>query len=120
DVYAGWSLLATVTRLPPERSLELADPILLEPDKPGRRRMIAIGAEEISDPKDNPRRFLLKAFAIDADKEGASLGDGFHLGASLDNAAALETLRNPSLAAIEIARCLWHDYGTGPDPGLCR
>ena len=120
DIYAGWSLLATVTGLPPDTSLDLAEPILVEPDRPGRRRMIAVAAEEISDPQDNPRRFLLKAFAIDGDREGAALHDSFHLVGALDNGAAQQTLRNRSLAAIEIARCLWHDYGTGPDPGLCR
>jgi len=120
DIYAGWSLLATVTGLPPDTSLDLAEPILVEPDRPGRRRMIAVAAEEISDRQDNPRRFLLKAFAIDGDREGAALHDSFHLVGALDNGAAQQTLRNRSLAAIEIARCLWHDYGTGPDPGLCR
>jgi hypothetical protein len=121
DVYAGWSLLATVRELPPDRNLDLAEPILVEPDGPGRRRMIVVAVDEISDPHDTPRRFLLKAFAIDADKEGASLRDGFHLAApAIDNQQARETLRNSNLAAIEIARCLWHDYGTSTDPGLCR
>jgi hypothetical protein len=83
--------------------------------------MIVVGLEEISDPHDASRRFLLKAFAIDADKDGAGLRDGFHLGsATVDNAEARQTLRNPNLAAIETARCLWHDYGTAADPGFCR
>ena len=83
--------------------------------------MIIVAHDEISDPHDASRRFLLKAYAIDADKEGAGLHDGFHLGAAtLDNPEARLTLRNPNLAAIEIARCLWHDYGTGVDPGFCR
>jgi hypothetical protein len=121
DVYAGWSLFATVSGLPAGRNLELAEPILIEPDGPGRRRMIVVALDEIADPHDRPRRFLLKAFAIDADKEGAGLHDSFHLGAAaLDNPEALQTLRNPNLAAIEIARCLWHNYGTAGDPGLCR
>lgn len=121
DVYAGWSLFATVTGLSPDRPLDLGEPILLEPDGPGRRRMIVVALDEISDPRDLPRRFLLKAFAIDADKEGAGLHDGFRLGsASLDNTQARRTLGNPNLAAIETARCLWHDYGTAGDPGLCR
>ena len=120
EVYAGWSLLATVTGLPADRQLELAAPILLEPDAPGHRRMIAVALDEIADSHDAIRRFLVKAYAIDADKAGAGVRDGFHLGPALDNAAALETLRNPALAAIEVARCLWHDYGTAPDPGLCR
>ncbi len=121
DLYAGWSLLATVTGLAPGRGLDIADPILVEPDRTGHRRMIVTAADEISDPKDDKRRFLLKAFAIDGDREGATLRDSFHLGAAaVDNPQARETLHNPRLAAIEIARCLWHDYGTGPDPGMCR
>lgn len=121
DVYAGWSLLATVRGLPAERSLEIGEPILFEPDRPGRRRMIVVAADEVSDPHDVSRRFLLKAFAIDADKEGAGMHDSYHLGAAtIDNPAARQTLRNPNLAAIEIARCLWHDYGTAADPGFCR
>ena len=121
DIYAGWSLLATVTGFPADRSLEIDEPILVEPDRPGRRRMIVVAADEISDPHDASRRFLLKAFAIDADREGAGLHDGFHLGAAtVDNPGARQTLRNPNLAAIEVARCLWHDYGTAGDPGFCR
>jgi DNA-directed RNA polymerase specialized sigma24 family protein len=121
DVYAGWSLFATVRGLPADRSLEIGEPILVEPDRPGRRRMIVVAADEVSDSHDASRRFLLKAFAIDADKEGAGMHDSFHLGAAtVDNAEARQTLRNPNLAAIEIARCLWHDYGTADDPGICR
>jgi DNA-directed RNA polymerase specialized sigma24 family protein len=120
EVYAGWSLLATVTGLPADRSLEIGEPILVEPDRPGHRRMIIVGLEEISDPHDPSRRFLLKAYAIDADKEGSGLRDGFHLAATVDNPEARLTLRNPNLAAIEIARCLWHDYSTAGDPGFCR
>ena len=121
DIYAGWSLLATVRGLAAERSLDLDEPILLEPDRPGRKRMIVVGLDEMSDPHDAPRHFLLKAFAIDADKEGSGMHDGFHLAAAaLDNPEARRTLDNPNLAAIEIARCLGHDYGTAGDPGLCR
>lgn len=121
DIYAGWSLLATVTGLPADRSLDLDDPILLTPDQAGRKRMIAVGLAEIGDPHDQPRRFLVKAYAIDADAEGAGLHDAFRLGVgAVDNAEARRTLSNPNLAAIEIARCLWHDYGTAGDPGLCR
>ncbi len=117
DVYAGWSLLALVTGLPPERSLELDAPVLLAPDNPGQRRMIVTAFDEIGDPHDVPRRFLLQAYAIDAEKDGAGLRDSFHLGAAtVDNPQALETLRNRTLSSIETARCLWHDYGTGPDP----
>jgi DNA-directed RNA polymerase specialized sigma24 family protein len=120
DVYAGWSLLATVTGLPPDQTLGVEQPILLEPDASGRKRMIVTGAAEISNPGDKPRRFLLKAYGIDADNEGAGLRDGFHLGAAaIANAEALRTLRNGKLSSIETARCLWHDYG-GADPGLCR
>lgn len=121
EFYAGWSLLATVTGLPPEQSLDLPEPILIAPDQPEHRRMIVVAADEISDPHDNPRRFLLKAFAIDAAKDGASLADTFHLAATtIDNPQALLTLHNRRLAAIEVARCLWHDYGTAGDPGMCR
>jgi DNA-directed RNA polymerase specialized sigma24 family protein len=120
DFYAGWSLLATATGLPPEQTLEIREPFLLEPDMPRQKRMIVTKAAEISDPGDNPRRFLLRAFAIDAEREGAGLRNGFHLGAArIDNVAARATLRNGSLSSIEMARCLWHDYGA-PDPGLCR
>lgn len=121
DIYAGWSLLATVTGLPPGRGLQLNGPILLEPDRPGHRRMIAVALDEISDPHDATRRFLLKAYALDDAKEGSGLNDGFHLGAAkIDNPAALQTLHNRLLAAIEIARCLAYDYGTDIDPGLCH
>lgn len=121
DIFAGWSLLATATGLPPDRTLEIGEPLLLEPDAPGRRRMIVTAAEEISDPHDQTRRFLLKAYAVDAENEGAGLQDSFHLAApAIDNPGARDTLRNASLAAIEVARCLWHDYGTAEDPGLCR
>lgn len=121
DIYAGWSLLAAVSGVLPERSVELDEPILIAPDLPGKRRMIVVALDEISDPHDDPRRFLLKAYAIDADKEGAGLHDDFHLAAAaVDNPQARQTLRNPSLASIETARCLWRDYGTAGDPGLCR
>ncbi len=120
-VYAGWSLFATVTGLPPDRSLDVDQPILIVPDAPGKRRMIVVARDEIGDPHDDTRRFLLKAFAIDADKEGAGLHDGFHLGAAaIDNPQALLTLRNTNLAAIETARCLWYDYGNAGNPGQCR
>jgi hypothetical protein len=121
NFYAGWSLLATVTGLAPEQSLEIPQPILVAPDRPDKRRMVVVAAAEISDPHDTPRRFLLKAYAIDEALEGASLNDGFHLAAaSIDNREAQLTLHNRALAAIEIARCLWHDYGTAGDPGMCR
>ena len=67
------------------------------------------------------RRYLVKAYAIDGDKDGAGLHDGFHIAAGrIDNAAALRTLANHTLAAIETARCLGYDYGTAADPGFCR
>jgi len=120
DIYSGWSLLATATGLPPEQTLEIREPFLLEPDLPNHKRMIVTAAAEISNPGDNPRRFLLKAFAIDAEREGTGLRGGFHLGAPrIDNPQALATLRNGSLSSIEMARCLWYDYGAA-DPGLCR
>lgn len=121
DIYAGWSLLATVTGLPADRSLDLDAPILLAPEGAGRKRMIAVGLDEIGDPHDQTRRFLVKAYAIDADAEGAGLHDAFRLGAAgIDSPEVHRTLGNPNLAAIEITRCLWHDYGTAGDPGLCR
>jgi DNA-directed RNA polymerase specialized sigma24 family protein len=121
DIFAGWSLLATLPGLPADRNLDLAQPILVEPDRPGRKRMIVVGADEIGSPHELPRRFLLKAFAIDGDREGAGLHDTFRFSAAaLDNPQAQQTLRNPSLTSIEIARCLWFDYRTGVDPGLCR
>jgi len=121
DIYAGWSLLATVTGLPADRSIALDAPVLLDPDKPDHRRMIAVALDEMSDPHDATRRFLVKAYAIDGDKEGAGLDDGFHLAAGrLDNTAAIQTLHNRALASIEVSRCLSFDYGTEIDPGNCR
>jgi hypothetical protein len=121
DIFAGWSLLATVTGLSPERGLDISEPMLVEPNGAGRRRMIIVGSEEISDPHDQTRRFLLKAYAIDADREGSGLHDDFHLAAAtLDNSRARDTLRNHGLASIEVARCLWADFGTGEDPGFCH
>jgi DNA-directed RNA polymerase specialized sigma24 family protein len=119
--YAGWSLLATVTGLAPGQSLDIPVPILVAPDRPDKRRMIVVAADEVSDLHDTPRRFLLKAYAIDDAREGASLNDSFHLAAAtIDNREAQLTLHNRALAAIEVARCLWHDYGTADDPGICR
>ena len=71
--YRGFAI---VTKVPPDRSVEISEPFLLEPDAPERRRMIVTAVDEISDPHDAPRRFLIKAYAIDADKEGAGLRDG--------------------------------------------
>ena len=120
EIYAGWSLLATATGLDHGKRLQIAAPLLLEPDTPGRKRMIVTDAVELSVPGDSPRRFLLKAYAIDPEAPGSGLHDGFHLGAAaIDNAEALQTLRNRRLSSIEIVRCLEHDYG-GADPGLCR
>ncbi|HML10498.1 MAG TPA: hypothetical protein VK432_06520 [Stellaceae bacterium] len=119
-VYAGWSLLATAQGLPREQRVSINQPFLLEPDSPGIKRMLVTDIAEIGDPKAETRRFLLKAYAIDGDKDGAGLHDSFHVGKALDNPEAQKTLANPDLTSIEVARCLWHDYGTGPDPGLCR
>ena len=121
DFYAGWSLLATAQGLPADRSLDLDAPILLAPDAPGRKRMVAVALDEIGDPHDNPRRFLVKAYAADAGGDGAGLHDTFHLAAAaLSDAQVAATLRNRGLASIEIARCLWYDFATANDPGLCR
>ena len=121
DIFSGWSLLATVTGLSPERGLDISEPVLVEPNAAGRRRMVVVAADEISDPHDQTRRFLLKAYAIDADKEGSGLQDSFRLSiAKFDNPRARDTLRSSRLAAIEVSRCLWADYGTGEDPGFCH
>jgi len=121
DLYAGWSLLATAANLPPGTQLDVGEPFLLIPDDPQLKRMLVTGVAEIGRPGDPTRRFLLKAYAIDAEKDAAGLTDTFHLGtAAIDNAEAKKTLANPNLSSIEVARCLWFDFGTGPDPGLCR
>lgn len=121
DLYSGWSLIATIAHLPRGQRIGVAEPFLLQPDAAKNKRMIVVDVAEIGNPEAEPRRFLLKAYAIDADKDGAGWRDGFHLGAAaVDNAEAKKTLANASLSSIEVARCLWHDYGTGPDPGLCR
>jgi hypothetical protein len=119
-IYSGWSLLATAQGLPRGQHIAVTQPFLLEPDSPAIKRMLVTRIAEIGSPDADTRRFLLKAYAIDADKEGAGLHDGFHVGAPLDNAEAKKTLANPTLTSIEVTRCLWHDFGTGPDPGLCR
>lgn len=120
DLYAGWSLLATARDLPAGQRVAVTEPFLLDPDNPAIKRMLVTGVAEIGDPNAPVRRFLLKAYAIDAGKDAAGLRDGFHVGAPLTNEEARKTLANPDLSSIEIARCLWHDFGTGPDPGLCR
>ena len=121
NIFAGWSLLASVTGLPADRSLDVKAPILLEPDAPGHRRTIAVAAEEITDPHAAVRRFLLKAYAIDGDKEGSGLRDTFHIATTpmALSPAVEQTLNNRTLAGVEIARCLWHDFNTAEDPGYC-
>ena len=120
DLYAGWSLLATARDLPRGQRVGVAQPFVLEPDDAGTKRMLVTDIAEIGDPNASVRRFLLKAYAIDADREAAGLHDTFHVGAPLDNDEAKRTLANPELTSIEVTRCLWHDFGTGQDPGLCR
>jgi len=119
-IYSGWSLLATARDLPRGQRVSVTQPFLLEPDSPHVKRMLVTDIAEIGDPNADTRRFLLKAYAIDADKDAASVRDSFHLGAPLANDEARKTLANPTLSSIEVARCLWHDFGTGPEPGLCR
>ena len=119
DLYSGWSMMAFATGLPPGRGFDIKEPVVLEPDTPGRKRMIAVAAQEVSDPGDRYRRFLVKAYAIDPDAEGSGYRETFHLGRPVDNPEVLRTLRNTGLSAIETARCLWRDYGAA-DPGLCR
>jgi DNA-directed RNA polymerase specialized sigma24 family protein len=119
-IYSGWSLLATARDLPRGQRVSVTQPFLLEPDSPRVKRMLVTDIAEIGDPSADTRRFLLKAYAIDADRDAAGVRDGFHLGAPLTNDEARKTLANPTLSSIEVARCLWHDFGTGPEPGLCR
>jgi DNA-directed RNA polymerase specialized sigma24 family protein len=122
DLLAGWSLLATTTGLPPDKGLDIVGPIMLaagEGDK--QRRVLVVAADEITRPDAPVRRYLLKAYAIEGDGQGVGFHDVLHLvPGGINNAKAEKTLHAPGLANIEIARCLWHDYGTGPDPGLCR
>lgn len=121
DLYAGWSLLAVATGLPPDKGLDIVAPVVLTTGGDRPRRVIVVAAAEITRPEAPIRRYLLKAYAIDGDGEGIGFHDVLHLvPAGLANPEAERTLRTPGLANIEIARCLWHDYGTGPDPGLCR
>lgn len=120
DLYAGWSLLAVAHDLPRGQRVAVTQPFLLEPDNPHTKRMLVTDIAEIGNPNAGTRRFLLKAYAIDADKDAAGLKESFHAGPPLANDEAKKTLANPDLTSIEIARCLWHDFGTGPDPGLCR
>ena len=120
DLYSGWSLLATGYNLPRDQRVSINRPVMLEPDGTGVKRMLVVDIAEIGDPRAATRHFLLKAYAIDAEKEAAGLRDSFHVGAALDNEEAKKTLANSSLSSIEVARCLWHDFGTGQDPGLCR
>jgi hypothetical protein len=120
DLYAGWSLLATAHNLPRGQRVSIPGPFILEPDAAGIKRMLVVNIAEIGDPKAATRRFLLKAYAIDGDKDAAGLHDTFHVGAALGNEEAKKTLANASLSSIEVARCLWHDFGTAEDPGLCR
>jgi DNA-directed RNA polymerase specialized sigma24 family protein len=120
DLYAGWSLIATGRNLVRGQRLSIAEPVVLQPDNANGRRMLVVDIAELGDPDAPVRHFLLKAYAIDAEKEAAGLHDSFHVGAPLDNPEAKKTLANPGLSSIEIARCLWRDFGTGQDPGLCR
>jgi DNA-directed RNA polymerase specialized sigma24 family protein len=121
DLYAGWSLLATITNLPRGQRVSIPEPFLLEPDGNGVKRVLVVDIAEIGDPYAVTRRFLLKAYAIDAQHDAAGLRDSFHLGtATIDNEEAKKTLANANLSSIEVARCLWFDYKTGEDPGLCR
>jgi hypothetical protein len=119
-IYSGWSLLATAQGLPRGQRITVIQPFMLEPDSASVKRMVVTDIAEIGNPDAETRRFLLKAYAIDADKDGAGLRESFHMGKTLDNPEAQKTLANPQLTSIEVTRCLWHDFGTAPDPGLCR
>jgi DNA-directed RNA polymerase specialized sigma24 family protein len=122
DLLAGWSLLAVATGLPPDKGLDIVAPIMLAVgggDK--QRRVLVVAADEITRPDAPIRRYLLKAYALDGDGQGVGFHDVLRLAPGrINNIEAEKTLHAPGLANIEIARCLWHDYGTGPDPGLCR
>jgi DNA-directed RNA polymerase specialized sigma24 family protein len=120
DLYAGWSLLATGRNLPRGQHVAIAEPVVLEPDNPAGKRMLVVDIAETGDPNAAVRHFLLKAYALDAEKEAAGLHDSFHVGAALANEEAKKTLANSDLSSIEVARCLWKDFATAPDPGLCR
>ncbi|MBV8776949.1 MAG: hypothetical protein JO258_07115 [Alphaproteobacteria bacterium] len=120
DIYAGWSLIATGHNLARGQPVAITEPLVLEPDGKGIKRMVVTDIVEIGDPRAATRHFLLKAYALDGDKDAAGLHETFHVGGSLDNAEARKTLANASLSSIEVARCLWHDFGTAEDPGLCR
>ncbi|HEX5320839.1 MAG TPA: hypothetical protein VFW46_16895 [Stellaceae bacterium] len=121
DLYAGWSLLAIATGLPPDKGLDIVGPVVLATDGDNSKRMIAVAAAEITRPDEPIRRYLIKAYTVDGDEGGAGFHTTLHLvPGGVDNPEALKTLHTPGLANIEIARCLWHDYGRGPDPGLCR
>ena len=93
DVYAGWSLLATVRGLPAERTR--VGNQLVESDRPGRRRMIVVAADDL-DPHDASRRSI-EAFAIDADKQRAGMRC-YH------PAPRSTTRRAPDLAQPQLAR----------------
>jgi hypothetical protein len=83
--------------------------------------MIVTAIQEISQPGDPTRRFLLKAFSIDGEADAPGINVTMSLGeAHLSNAQAARTLQNRTLSNIETTRCLWADYGTASDPGLCR
>jgi DNA-directed RNA polymerase specialized sigma24 family protein len=120
DLYSGWSLLATGRNLAQGQRIAINEPFVLEPANANIKRMLVVDIAEIGDPRAATRHFLLKAYALDAEKEAAGLHDGFHVGAPLNNEEAKKTLANTSLSSIEVARCLWHDFGTAGDPGLCR
>jgi DNA-directed RNA polymerase specialized sigma24 family protein len=120
DLYAGWSLLAIGRDLPPGQRIAISQPFVLEPDRAGIKRMLVVDIAEIGDSRAATRRFLLKAYAIDGDKEAGGLHETFHVGGALQNEEAAKTLANRSLSSIEVARCLWRDFGTAEDPGLCR
>jgi hypothetical protein len=63
--------------------------------------MVVTAVAEIGDPDAETRRFLLKACAIDADKNAAGLRDTFHIGPPLDNADAKQVLADPKLTLID-------------------
>ena len=79
------------------------------PAPAGFAQEVVTAIAELGDPDAERRRFLLKACAIDADKDA-------HIGPPLDNADATQVLADPKLTSIEVAHCLWHDFGNAPAP----
>ncbi len=55
DLYAGWSLLATVVGLPSDKGLDLAGPMMVATDGTGERRMIVTAVASSKSPNPTTR-----------------------------------------------------------------